>query len=63
MIQFFWKVEDMEIELQSKAAGDDDVMMALNKKVEEWKVNVQFLFSWYSSLLMFLSVTFNEAGY
>ena len=53
----------MEIELQSKAAGDDDVMMALNKKVEEWKVNVQFLFSWYSSLSMFLSVTFNEAGY
>ena len=35
----FYQVQDIQVQLQSKAEGDDAIMMALNKKVEEWKVS------------------------
>ena len=34
----FSQVQDMEQQLVRKAEGDDDIMLALNKKVAEWKV-------------------------
>lgn len=30
----------MESQLQTKASGDDEIMLALNKKVAEWKVQL-----------------------
>lgn len=31
------QIQDMESQLQTKASGDDEIMLALNKKVAEWK--------------------------
>lgn len=35
------QVQDMQVQLQRRAESDDEVMVALNKKVAEWKVRVQ----------------------
>ena len=31
----------MQLQLQKRAESDDEVMVALNKKVAEWKVGIQ----------------------
>lgn len=35
------QVQDMQVQLQRRAESDDEVMVALNKKVAEWKVRIQ----------------------
>ena len=34
----------MEVQLLRKTEGDDDIMLALNKKIAEWKVTVLLKF-------------------
>lgn len=38
---FMNQVQDMQVQLQRRAESDDEVMVALNKKVAEWKVRIQ----------------------
>lgn len=38
VFKYILQIQDMEVQLQRKTEGDDDIMLALNKKVAEWKV-------------------------
>jgi len=33
-----FKVQDLRVQVSSKSDADDQIMMAVNLKVEEWKV-------------------------
>jgi hypothetical protein len=38
ILLLFYKVQDLRVQVSSKTDVDDQIMMAVNVKVEEWKV-------------------------